>query len=307
MPATATASCNRCNGTGQYNGTRRDGSSYTGSCFACQGFRPQRFGYAARRSPAPVAVPAVIPGRLPEGIAPNEALGLARGDAALVAFAAAHPDEYGWLVQSQAVGVAFAMSLLAGIKRYGNLTPRQLAAVQRNAVPALRIIDTQTQAMVDEAEAEVARLNAAALTAITAAPVYPIIEAGPLRAALTAAAASGLRKVRLTLGRIEFKLSGPSFRNGGAGMILCYHEGSYKGFIGTGDRFHKAAGRVVTDETLDAFRVAASDPQAAARAHGDDTGHCACCRRLLTDPVSVMQGIGPVCIQRFNFTLRPGF
>lgn len=328
MPTTASATCSRCDGTGQYNGTRRDGSSYVGSCFACQGYQPNRAAYRrAFRSVAPVAVPAVIPGPLPQGIVPNVALGLARGDAALVAFAAAHPAEYGWLVQSQAAGVAFAVSLLAGIKRYGNLTPRQLAAVQRN-LPAedsaaagrvvmvaeehgVRLV-TRPDPVIDmgaigravtplpESRAMLAAIPTP--PAPVAAPV--IIEADPVRRALNAAAASGLRKVRLDLGAVTFKRTGASFRNGGEGLILCYHSGSYKGLIRRDNTFHRAPGREVSPEQMAAFTLAANDPEAAARAHGADTTRCSCCRRTLTDPVSVMQGIGPVCIERFGWRLR---
>lgn len=131
------------------------------------------------------------------------------------------------------------------------------------------------------------------------APAPIVIQADNVRRAMDAAA-SGPRKVRLVLGAVTFKLSGPRWSNG-AGMILCYESGSYAGWIDRQNGFHKATHRTVTDDMLQAFRLAASDPQAAAQTYGQDTGRCACCRRLLTDPVSVMSSIGPVCAERFGW------
>ena len=37
------------------------------------------------------------------------------------------------------------------------------------------------------------------------------------------------------------------------------------------------------------------------KAHGIDTGICGCCGRELTNPVSIENGIGPICADRFNF------
>lgn len=307
MPATATATCTRCNGSGQYNGTRRDGSSYTAPCFACQGYSAGYRGPRARfprLAPTPVDVAARSP--LP-------ALGMARGPAAIAAFGAAEPAAYAWLVTSQEAGNEFAMSLLRGISRYGNLTPRQLAAVQRNLpkeaqVAAVVDIGASLRQQVADTGAGFAIVPAPVFTPRTdvpiATPVQVTIDAGPLRAALDAAAASGLRKVRLDLGAVTFKRTGPTFRAGGEGHILCYHAGSYCGRIDRANVWHARLGVSVSAEAMAAFTLAATDPEAAARAHGADTTRCSCCRRTLTDPVSVMQGIGPVCIERFGWRLR---
>jgi hypothetical protein len=262
------------------------------------------------------------------------------GALALTAFAAAQPAEYQWLVTGQAAGNTFAMSLLSGIARYGNLTPRQLAAVQRNLPAAPLAIDSATlaaaplaidsatlaAAQVHETDTAIGRtpegepVTQAQVLAGTPvllsslvptwnrapdpAPAPVTIDAGPLRAALDAAAASGLRKVRLDLGPVTFKRTGPTFRAGGEGHILCYHAGTYCGRIDRANVWHRAVGDPAGPDAMAAFTLAAADPEAAARAHGADTTRCSCCRRTLTDPVSVMQGIGPVCIERFGWRLR---
>lgn len=334
-----TLNCTRCNGTGEYHGTRRDGTSYIGRCFTCQGGPRVAYGrgrWSRRAAPVPVFVapqaPAAVSTDTPRMAANWET------------FAGAFPAEALWLVNNASAGVDFARSLMQGCKRYGGLTPRQLAAVRRNLQtadapgivlpadvgPAVDARDAVGFTAAQRAELDTALANAhvdgLTLTApaqiLSPRPVTPpapapiTIDMDRVRVAMDAAAASGLRKVRLTLGNVEFKLSGPRFR-GGQGMILCYYRTplqadasmthAYCGYVDRENRFHIANAFRYSNQNLpagalDAFRSAAADPQAAARTHGADTGYCSCCRRLLTDPPSVMAGIGPVCITRFGWS-----
>ena len=333
----AVTACPRCSGTGIYVGQRRDGSRYEGRCYTCQGYnglrQPSR--RASALPPAPfVVVPAIDPA------APIPPLGASRNTAALQAFRYYYAAEYDWLVTQAAAGVNFAVSLLSGIKRYGNLTPRQLAAVQRN----LRNVEASPPVAADESSALPVFTQSQVVSAINArqplpheyrivdepaaipspgltaeqmvahvATVAPITRNTPAPAtadmsriftAFDAAAASGLQKVRLTLGNVEFRRTGSAFRAGGQGMVAAYYKTplgfAYYGWFDRAGQFHPSnTFRDDRDVALLAFQTAAADPQSAARTHGNDTGHCSCCRRLLTDPVSVMQGIGPVCAERF--------
>lgn len=57
------------------------------------------------------------------------------------------------------------------------------------------------------------------------------------------------------------------------------------------------AGVYYGDENLkEALTKATENPQEAAVAYGRQTGNCSCCGRLLTDPVSIFGGIGPICL-----------
>lgn len=348
MPSeNVTISCTRCNGSGSYHG----GPSRWGhQCFGCNG--------TGRMNIAPQSGTFnVMPN---QETAPSR---MNRAERNWLDFATRYPSEAAWL-QSPASG-DFGVSLIKGCRRYGGLTPRQLAAVQRNATvvaaaPATmdatdaachaRAVDILARAqalneragstgayhvtgqtlspivgatpdgvpvteqdvrngaqvtlssMVDVMRNETAR-NGVSPRVATPAPATITIDATNVRRAMDAAAASGLRKVRLVLGAVTFKLSGSRFVRG-AGHILCYHNGQYAGSIDRQDAFHPRSGltRTVPEDTLEAFRAAASDPQAAARTYGHDTGHCSCCRRLLTDPPSVMAGIGPICSQRFGWS-----
>lgn len=326
--AIATVNCTRCNGTGQYSGTRRDGTEYTGPCYGCT---PDRRPYGTVRPPR-WAVPASEANaayRAGATISVNE-----RGDLIAVPaghtsrqpradrnwhdFATRYPAEAAWLL-SPASG-DFGASLIKGCRRYGGLTPRQLAAVQRNVIvsPAPIPFPELTAEQIVTSPAHVAAINppdvtaslqaqiratGAAVVVLSQRPAPIIIEATRVRTAMDAAAASGLRKVRLVLGAITFKLSGASWRNG-AGMILCYHNGAYKGWIDRENVFRAPgnAASYLAPEALSAFNLAASDPEAAARTYGRDHGRCACCQRVLTDPVSIMQSMGPICAQRYGWS-----
>lgn len=315
MPSTATATCTRCNGTGQYHGTRRDGSSYIAPCFACQGYRGGAYGRyhrTARTAPVqgvPVAMPVLPPGQ------PIPMLGAARGPLALVAFQAAYPAEFAWLQGQSAAGVNFAASLLSGLVRYGNLTPRQLTAVQRNLQNVEPVIGhgadnspvTESEVMAGEPVliSSLVPTHRLVVPGVPATPATVTIDMSQIFTAFDRAAESGLRKVKLTLGNVTFKRTGSRFRHG-EGLVMCYFDNVYHGYVTRDGVFHR--GSLLSGHepnhgvAIDAFRAASANPRAAAATHGHDTGYCSCCRRLLTDPPSVMAGIGPVCIRRFGWS-----
>lgn len=306
MPATATiADCTRCDGTGQYHGTRRDGSSYVGRCFACQGApRWARSRPAYNRPASAVAVAAT-----------NATLA---GQNNWLRFAGQYPAESAWLWEQGLAGVEFANSLMQGCRRYGGLTPRQLAAVQRNLGLRETSVAPVAPSIGDVIRANPETPDSSCDIVTTPAPVAAVraglYDMSRILAAFDAAAASGLRKVRLTLGAVDFKRGGSRFLGGrGEGFVLAYYKlasrtgtSTYCGYFNRGGEFFAAREFQGRENQIlaavQAFESAAADPQAAARTHGADTGFCSCCRRELTDPPSVMAGIGPVCIRRFGWS-----
>ena len=291
MPST---NCLRCNGSGQWVNPRN--SADIRPCFGCQ--TAPRFYYRRRAAAAPAIAPVA-----PAAPVAFDAASLTGNDAR---FYAAHPAEFRWLFDN-AAGNEFAASVLQGMRRYGGLTPRQMAAVQRNVA---RDAERAAPLPVPPPVAD----DAIAAT-LAAAPVEIRFDTTRIQAALDAAAASGLRKVRLTFGSMELRLSGSTFRRG-AGLILVYFNADgannprqrfgsadYLGYLDRSGCLVKSA-RVaeLPSAASDMLSAICADPAAASRTFGHDTGHCACCRRLLTDPPSVMAGIGPVCAERFGFS-----
>lgn len=129
-----------------------------------------------------------------------------------------------------------------------------------------------------------------------AAPAGPAVEDDALRAAFDAARASGLRRLRITLGDVVVKPAGATSRNPGA---LYVTEGeTYLGKIIAG-RFQRAG--ACTAATAERIAGLVSDPKAALEAYGQETGVCAICNLTLTNPESIARGIGPICATRYGF------
>lgn len=49
------------------------------------------------------------------------------------------------------------------------------------------------------------------------------------------------------------------------------------------------------------LRAIAQDPEAALRLYGTELGSCGHCGRILTDPNSIAEGIGPVCLGKLGW------
>lgn len=187
-------------------------------------------------------------------------------------FRAAHPAEVAWLEAQVALQNNFATSLMSGLQRYGSLTQNQLAAVTR----ALEQAATETR---QQAEA-------------------PAIDVSRMVAAFQAAANAGLRNPKLRIAEFTFKLAGQTARHPGSIYVMGQGAGNYLGRVTNGKLI---VSRSCTQEQQEGILRCAIDPREAARLHGLRTGTCSCCGRTLTDPVSVANGIGPICESRFGW------
>jgi hypothetical protein len=176
------------------------------------------------------------------------------------------PREAGWL-DANAPRNDFAASLRAALARYGSLTDRQLAAVQKNLAPrtdGVSVAGAGFERMVT---------------------------------AFGAAQASGLKRPKLHVGALTFSLAPLSGAN--AGALYVKDSGIYLGKITNGGAFH--ASRDCDPIQRETVATVARDPFAAAVEHGRTTGNCAVCSRPLSDEESVSRGIGPICAKRFGF------
>jgi hypothetical protein len=76
-------------------------------------------------------------------------------------------------------------------------------------------------------------------------------------------------------------------------------SGRFDGFVfvdaQASDDYFPIKNRAKKHEILTAI---AADVRGALSAYGHELGKCGVCNRTLTDPVSIEQGIGPVCIQK---------
>lgn len=131
----------------------------------------------------------------------------------------------------------------------------------------------------------------------------PVVKLEAVEAAFTKAKAAGVQFPRLLLGRFAFSPAGATSANAGGIYVKEYTEsggmpGRYLGKV-LGGKFLKSRECTPKDELE--ITAVCEDPKTAALSFGRKTGRCSVCNRKLTDPVSVANGIGPICADRFGF------
>lgn len=107
---------------------------------------------------------------------------------------------------------------------------------------------------------------------------------------------AGLKRPKVTFKSIQFSRAPDAGKNPGA--IYVKRGEDYLGKIIAG-RFHGSSS--LDAATRAEITIIASDPSAAAKAHGLQVGWCSCCGRELTDPNSIAIGIGPICAEKYGF------
>lgn len=247
--------CKKCRGSGRFISW---GGRDLGSCHACKGKGHKLFKRSAADREA--------------GRQANAARKEVKKQKAVDEFAAAHPQEWTWMCQKYN-SFDFARSMADAVRQWGDLSEKQMAAVQRcMARDQQRVVEAQ--ARVDNAaQVDVSKISEA-----------------------LAKASQALKRPKLHLGDLVISPAPATGRNAGA---LYVKTGEiYLGKI-MGTNFIRS--RDCTDLQEQSLLTAAADPRAAAVAHGKLTGSCACCGRELTNPESVALGIGPICAGRFGW------
>jgi hypothetical protein len=254
--------CAKCKGTGRFN------SFYgraLGSCFACKGAGFKTFKTSTEdRTKARAAV---------------QNRKASATQALRAAFLAEHAEVHDW-IQRTAHRFDFAGSMAVALDDHGTLTPGQLAACQR----------CMERDKVFEAEKA-----AAALVQQAKVDAAPAIQTERLFAAFEKAKASGLKWPKLHFDGYVISMAGPNSANAGALYVKSDND-VYLGKIFQGKFLNS---RDCTAEVRAQVIELMADPEAASKAYGLRTGSCCICNRELTDPVSVANGIGPICANRF--------
>lgn len=262
-PRDFTENCVKCRGTGRFVGY--SGRSF-GQCFACKGAGNFTF----KTSPETRA-------KARTAKADRTA---SRENDALTAFAAANPELWAHLSGSDS---DFSRSLVDGIKRFGDLTAGQRAAVERGIVK------------------DAAR-KAEAAARVQNAPLADTAGVDRLKAAFDFAIAKatekgrGLRQPRITVGGMVISPAKATSTNPGA--LYVKNGAEYLGKV-AGGRFF-AARECGPDQEKKVLAFIA-DPKAAAIAYGQETGVCCICNATLTNEASMAAGIGPVCAANFGW------
>lgn len=259
-----TEPCKKCSGRGLVT----IGYNYPRSvrCFSCDGTGKHEF----KTSPQHRAKAKQSAARRKEVETEN----LARQ---IIEWSETHAAEYEWMKRSAST-FEFAQSMLMALYKFGSLTEKQMATVQRLTAQSA------------ERDAKFAEEKAARVAAA------PTVDISKIEDAFATAKSSGLKFPKLRLAGFVFSPAGAASKN--AGAIYVKTGDQYLGKIAEG-RFFKV--RECDGETEQKVLEVASDPKRAAVAFGMQTGICACCGAELTNQESIERGIGPICADRYGW------
>jgi hypothetical protein len=183
-----------------------------------------------------------------------------------------HPDVIAWINTNDG-RFDFATAMSNALGQYSKLTEGQTAAVRR-CIERDKARELERAAVVQAA---------------------PTIQTERLFAAFEKAKASGLKWPKLHFDGYVISMAGPNSANAGALYVKSDND-VYLGKIFQGKFLNS---RDCTAEVRAQVIELMADPEAASKAYGLRTGSCCICNRELTDPVSVANGIGPICANRF--------
>jgi hypothetical protein len=242
--------CSECGGTGRWHGIR--------TCFKCKGQGKKSFKTSAdERQRAQV-----------QRQMKKEDSEAAKAES----FNAANPAIAAWIAANP--GFEFARSLGQAVRKYGDLTENQKAAVERSIAKTQQKVAAAQERVSNAVECDVSRIEQAFTTALS----------------------KGYKKPRLNLGEFQFSRAPDHGRNPGA--VYVKQGEDYLGKVQTG-KFIASA--VCGDDRQSAVVLCASNPFEAAKAYGRRTGTCCCCGRTLTAHASIEAGIGPICASKHGW------
>lgn len=188
-----------------------------------------------------------------------------------------NPAEAAW-IDSEAPRFEFARAMQEALNKYGSLTEKQIATVQRLTVQSA---ERKAQWAAEKAVTEQAA---------------PTVTVEKIEQAFASAKDNGIKYPRLRLDTFVFTAAPDHGKN--AGALYVKQDGEYLGKI-LGGKFLKM--RSCDAETESRVVAAASDPEAAAVAYGNRVGACSCCGKELHNKASIDRGIGPVCASKYGW------
>jgi len=252
--------CKKCNGTGIWTSY----SGYTRStCFSCKGV-----GYHEYKTAR------VVREKNRENAQKAKAK---KVEIAMDTFAEKNPEAYAWL-QAKAPTFEFASSMLESISKYGNLTDKQMASVNK-------CVESDKARQQQFAKQRTEALNNAKEVTVEAIEV-----------AFNNAKENGIKYPKLNLDTFTFKPASETSKN--FGSIYVTEEGNYLGKVFKG-KFLKV--RECNEDQETRIVEACIDPKASAIAYGKKYGSCSTCGRELTNGKSIELGIGPICADKYGW------
>lgn len=172
----------------------------------------------------------------------------------------------------------FALSLVTQYDERGGLSDKQ-AEAGWNQVNKAKARDAE------RAAEKVSRVENA-----------PVVDMSKIWAMFETAKSNGLNKLAFVAADLHISPAKASSVN--AGCLYVKRGEAYQGKITDAGKF--LAVRDAMSDTATLLTEIAINPSQAARDYGKRTGRCCCCNRELTDPVSIENGIGPICATKWG-------
>lgn len=185
-----------------------------------------------------------------------------------------HADVVAYVHERSAAGSTFYGKLAEDLRTYGTLFDSKVEAVRKDIAEApARIAAARAKRDAGKVEVDVSRIE----------QMFDV------------ARASGLKRLGFRAEGVTISAAAPTSSNPGALYVKVGTE--YQGKI-AGGKFHPVSSCLPT--TAARVLEVAADPTGQAKMYGLKTGRCSCCGAELTDPVSIANGIGPICQSRWG-------
>jgi hypothetical protein len=261
--------CPKCNGRGRFiSYAGRD----CGPCFTCKGAGKRSF----KTSPESRAT-----ARASNAAKAQEKASSLAGE--IVQWQEAHAAAWQWMTSNNARGNEFAKSLCEALYKYGSLTEKQLAAVERNL------------AKMAERKAE----REAAAPAVDATKIEKAFAIAREKAARPGQLGTFTKPLSLTSpDNITLSFQPGSIGSQWEGMLFAKCDNKKLGSIKDGKFMRRFE---CTDAEEAAVIACASDPETAVVAYAKAFSRCGVCGQRLLNDVSIARGIGPICAEKFGW------
>lgn len=193
---------------------------------------------------------------------------------------------------ARSLNSGFVRSVVEQYDRRGSLSEKQISALQsileRNRVsvePKLGEVSTFK------------RVHAQPTTEPTVRPNTDTVDVSRIEALFDTARSNGLKRLKFRAEGLTISPAPLTGSNPGALYVKDVND-EYLGKIAKGVYYPT---RNAAETVADTIKAIAADPLAVGVAYGKKTGMCCVCGRELTDPVSIANGIGPICESNWGF------
>lgn len=193
-------------------------------------------------------------------------------------------------------GNSFAQSVVSQYDRRGSLTDKQISALSSMLNRTEQRVPVKSSPMHKRTPIAGTATTQTA-TEPTVRPKTDAVDVSRIEALFDAARSNGLKRLKFRAEGLTISPAPAHGSNPGALYVKDVND-EYLGKIAKGVYYPT---RFAAETVADTIKAIAADPLAVGVAYGKKTGRCCVCGIELTDPVSIANGIGPICESNWGF------